>query len=220
LNATTARLPFVDSYQTDDARSGGMRARPVIGGVFIKMLEDPATWKRWAGQDRAQVGDWAPAPTPPHLTEVVPTSRRQPIAWRYTLQRPGFHWNQPDFDDSRWNQGPGGFGTRGTPGAVIRTTWNTPDIWLRRVVELPASLDPSRLQLLVYHDEDVEVYIDGILTARETGYLTRYRTLELRPAALERLKPGARIVLAVHCHQTRGGQGVDVGLVQVDEEAR
>ncbi len=41
LNETTARLPFVDSYVTDDPKSDGMRARPVIGGVFIKMLEDP-----------------------------------------------------------------------------------------------------------------------------------------------------------------------------------
>ena len=220
LNETTARLPFVDSYETDDARSGGMRARPVIGGLFIKMLEDRATWKSWAGFDKARLGDWAPAPTPPKLTEVVPTSRRRPITWRYTLQRPGDHWTRPEFDDSRWNHGPGGFGTRGTPGIAIGTTWNTPDIWLRRVVELPASTDPTRLQLLVYHDEDVEVYLDGILAAKETGYLTSYRTIELRPAAQQRLKPGAGVLLAVHCHQTGGGQGVDVGLVDVDEAQR
>ena len=38
LNQTTARFPFVDSYMTDNAQSDGMRARPVIGGVFVKML--------------------------------------------------------------------------------------------------------------------------------------------------------------------------------------
>ena len=63
LNETTARLPFVDSYDTDNLKSDGMHARPVIGGVFIKMLEDPATWKKWAGRDRAKLGDYAPAPT-------------------------------------------------------------------------------------------------------------------------------------------------------------
>jgi hypothetical protein len=42
LNQTTARSPFVDSYETDNVHSDGMHARPVIGGVFIKMLADRA----------------------------------------------------------------------------------------------------------------------------------------------------------------------------------
>jgi hypothetical protein len=39
--------------------------------------------------------------------------------------------------------------------------------------------------------------------------------MELSGAARALLKPGAKIVLAVHCHQTTGGQGVDVGLADV-----
>ncbi len=220
LNATTARLPFVHSYYTDNPRSDGMRARPVIGGVFIKMLEDPAMWKKWAGDDRAAIGEYAPAPTPPKLTELVATSRRQPVAWRFTFQRPDDNWSRPDFDDRGWKEGPGGFGTRGTPGAVIGTTWNTPDIWLRREVTLPGGSDPSRIQLLTYHDEGIEVFINGILAAKESGYLTSYQTAEIRAAAREWLKPGGKVLLAVHCHQTGGGQGVDVGLVDVDDGQR
>ena len=37
LNQTTSRSPFADSYITDKIHSDGMHARPVIGGVFIKM---------------------------------------------------------------------------------------------------------------------------------------------------------------------------------------
>ena len=217
LNETTARLPFVDSYVTDNVGSDGMRARPVIGGVFIKMLEDPATWKKWSGRDRAKVGDWAPAPVPPKVVEVVPTSERRPATWRYTFQQPAEGWNRPGFDDGGWKQGPGGFGTQGTPGAVVGTTWNTADIWLRREVTLPAGGDLPNLCLLVYHDEDVEVYVDGVLAAKEAGYLVAYETVEIGPAAQALLKPGAKIVLAVHCRQTRGGQGVDVGLARVIE---
>ena len=217
LNETTARLPFVDSYLTDNVKSDGMRARPVIGGVFIKMLEDPAMWKKWSSRDQAKVGGWAPAPLPPRITDVVPTSEHTPAVWRYTFTEPAVDWARPGFGDNEWKQGPGGFGTTGTPGAVVGTTWNTPDIWLRREVLLPAGTDPGRIQLSVYHDEDADVYIDGVLAARQSGYVNAYELIEIQEAARSLLKPGAKVVLAVHCHQTAGGQGVDVGLVDVVE---
>jgi hypothetical protein len=219
LNTTTARLPFVDSYQTDNPRSDGMRARPVIGGLFIKMLEDKAIWKKWASRDRTVVGRFAGAPQPPRVTEVVATSRERPATWRYTLSRPPEGWATGGFDDREWSEGAGGFGTKGTPGAVVRTTWNSPDIWLRREITLPA-VEPTRLQLVVYHDEDAEIYLDGVLAASETGYVTSYQLTDIRPEVLKRLKPGGKFVLAVHCHQTGGGQGVDVGLADVVESER
>jgi hypothetical protein len=220
LNETTAQLPFVDSYVTDNVKSDGMRARPVIGGVFIKMLEDPAIWKKWSSRDQAKVGGWAPAPSPPRITEIVPTSEHKPAAWRYTFMKPAPDWARPGFDDGQWKQGPGGFGANGTPGAVIGTAWLTPDIWLRREVTLSGEFDPSRIQLRVYHDEDVEVYVDGLLAASQSGYVTAYELIEIQAAAHSLLKPGSKIVLAVHCHQTGGGQGVDVGLVDVAETAQ
>ena len=217
LNETTARLPFVDSYFTDNPKSDGMRARPVIGGVYIKMLEDPAVWKKWSSRDRLKVGGWAPAPLPPRITEIVPTSEHKPAVWRYTVTKPAGDWARPGFDDGQWKQGRGGFGTTGTPGAVIGTTWNTPDIWLRREVILPAGTDLGRIQLRVYHDEDADVYVDGVLAARQSGYVSDYELIEIQEAARSLLKPGAKVVLAVHCHQTGGGQGVDIGLVDVVE---
>ncbi len=218
MNVTTARLPMVDSYVTDNPASDGMRARPVVGGVFIKMLADPALWKKWARRDRAQAGGWALAPVPPRLTEVVATSARAAAAWRYTFTRPASDWASPAFDDSAWNEGPGGFGSKGTPGAVVGTAWTTPDIWLRREAIIPEGTHLERLELLVYHDEDVDISIDGVLAAREGGYLNRYERVAILPAARARLKAGAKVVIAVHCRQTRGGQGVDVGLVDVVEQ--
>ncbi len=217
LNETTARLPFVDSYLTDNAKSDGMRARPVIGGVLIKMLEDPAMWKKWASRDQAKVGGWAPAPSPPRVNEIVATSERDPAIWHYSFAKPTAEWARPGYDDSLWKQGAGGFGTSGTPGARVGTTWSSPDIWLRREVVLPAGIDPSHVQLRAFHDEDVEIYIDGELAARQAGYVTAYELIDIQPAGRLAIKPGKRIVLAVHCHQTGGGQGVDVGLVNVTE---
>jgi len=214
LNETTTRDPLADSYETDKVQSGGMHARPVVGGLFIKMLADRAMWKKWSSADRTKVGNWAPLPEPPQVTEVVATSRRAPAIWRYTTEKPAEDWVQPQFDASGWKEGPAGFGTDGTPGVVVRTTWNTEDIWLRRTLTLPEALG-SNLQAYVYHDEDVEVYVNGVLAVTEGGFTTSYVSLEMRPAAQALLKPGTQITLAVHCHQTAGGQGIDVGLVNV-----
>ena len=47
----------------------------------------------------------------PEASELVPTAERQASLWRYTFQKPADDWAQPDFDDSGWKQGHGGFGT-------------------------------------------------------------------------------------------------------------
>jgi hypothetical protein len=217
LNRTTNRQPLVDSYITNNAASDGMHARPVVGGLFIKMLAEPDLWKKWAARDKAHAANWADAPTPPRVTEVVPTSRQRGVEWRYTLEKPPADWTKPNFDGSKWRRGPGGFGTKGTPRAVVGTVWNTADIWLRREATLPDNVDLDRLQLTVYHDEDIEVYIDGVPAASEAGFVNSYELVDISAAAKKLLKPGGKFTLAVHCHQTVGGQGVDVGLVEVIE---
>jgi hypothetical protein len=216
LNETTARSPFVDSYVTVDVHSDGMHARPVIGGVFIKMLMDPEIWHKWASAAQLKVGPWAPLPVTPTnaVTEIVPTSQKEPALWRYTLQKPAADWTKPDFDASGWKEAPGTFGTEGTPGAVVRTRWSTDDIWLRRAVTLP-STKFSNMQFYVDHDEDVEIYVDGVLASSEAGFTTGYVPLDISRSALALLKPGATVTLAVHCHQTAGGQNIDVGLANI-----
>jgi hypothetical protein len=212
LNETTVRDPVADSYETDKVHSGGMHARPVVGGLFIKMLADREIWKKWASRDHTKLGEWAPLPARAQYTEVVPTSQHQPVLWRYTLEKPAKNWTAPDFDDSGWKQGPGGFGTHGTPNAVIGTVWKTDDIWLRREFTMPTGTFPD-LALLVYHDEDIEIYVNGVLAASEEGFVNSYEPMDISETARKLLQPGAKITVAVKCHQTKGGQGVDVGLV-------
>ena len=132
--------------------------------------------------------------------------------WRYRFDAPPEGWTAPEFDDAAWTEGPGGFGSEGTPGAVVRTSWTTPEIWLRRAFELEVEPD-AKLFLDVHHDEDVEVYLNGVLAAQAEGYTTAYEPLAIAPEARASLAKG-RNTLAIHCRQTRGGQYVDAGIVR------
>ncbi len=48
VNQSTKRVPIADVYRVDALDSAWLFARPVIGGVYMKMLGDPAMWKKWA----------------------------------------------------------------------------------------------------------------------------------------------------------------------------
>jgi hypothetical protein len=153
---------------------------------------------------------------PPRMTVLVATSENKPQTWRYTTTKPDSDWMKSDFDDSGWQNGPGGFGTRETPRAVVGTVWNTPDIWIRRsfeVEELPAS---GQLMLTIHHDEDAEVFINGELVEKLPGHTRHYRPMLLEEKARKLLREGKNTI-AVHCRQTAGGQFIDVGIVDVVE---
>ena len=145
---------------------------------------------------------------------VLPTSQATGQTWKYTTTVPASNWVATSFDDSAWSSGPGGFGTAGTPGAVVRTTWNTADIWLRRAFN-PGALTAQQVSNLVFnlhHDEDVEVYFNGVQVFSAPGYISAYLHFPFTDAARAALRLNATNTLAVHCHQTTGGQYVDVGL--------
>ena len=154
-------------------------------------------------------------PPPPEIKVLAPTAQKEAVVWSYTFEKPPANWFSPAFDASAWAEGPGGFGTKGTPGSIVRTEWKGADLWLRREFTLGQE-ERKSVQLLMHHDEDAEVYLNGVLAAKVTGYTTDYEEFEISPEAKAALKPG-RNVMAVQCHQTAGGQYIDVGLIEIIE---
>jgi hypothetical protein len=146
---------------------------------------------------------------------LSPDARRTAVEWQYTTTRPGRGWMRPDFDAAGWKKGKAGFGTPGTPGAIVGTRWDSLNVWLRR--SFAADELPAGLTLHLHHDDDVEVYLNGRPIYRSPGYLVAYKSIPLGPEALAALRKGSN-VLAVHCRQTTGGQYIDVGL-EADAQA-
>jgi hypothetical protein len=156
---------------------------------------------------------------PPEMRVIVQSSEFSPQEWRYTTEKPNDRWFEVDFDDRDWKAGQAGFGAKGSPrlNKTIRTEWNTPDIWIRRTFDIEGEPESGRLMLLIQHDEDAEVYLNGEQVKSVQGHVRHYKPVLLDKRATQHLRKG-RNTIAVHCRQTEGGQHIDVGLTQIDDE--
>ena len=158
-------------------------------------------------QQRVAAANRGTLPPPTEFRVLSPTGEKEAVAWRYCLDKPADDWFQSDFNDSSWKEAPGGFGK-----GNWRTQWTSEDIWMRREFTLDGEM-PKMPELLAQHDRFAEVYINGVLASKMSGYTIEYQEFEIRPEARKALKPG-RNVLAVHCRREgEGGQYIDVGVV-------
>jgi hypothetical protein len=153
--------------------------------------------------------------------DVVPfvkTAQEEPADWKYTTTKPSGNddWAKPDYDDSSWKTGKSGFGTKDTPGAFVNTKWDTGDIWLRREIEIPAEVIDD-VDFVWFHDEAIQVYVNGVLAARSGQHTTGYVEQRMKDEGRAALKPGKNTI-AIHCKQTTGGQYVDLGLIRLVEK--
>gem|GEM_PF-1386225 len=141
---------------------------------------------------------------------LVPTAPTKAVTWQYTTEQPADDWMTADFDDSKWQTGQSGFGRSQTPGAsATRTVWNSPDIWLRTTFDWDCG-NFRKAAIDQHHDEDITVYLNGKEIFKATGFTKNY---ERRPIEIRRILVPGKNILAVHCHQTTGGQYIDVGII-------
>jgi Protein of unknown function (DUF1553)/Protein of unknown function (DUF1549)/Planctomycete cytochrome C len=140
---------------------------------------------------------------------LIPDAREGGVDWTYTVEQPSPDWMDVGYINKSWTRGRSGFGKEGTPGAIVKTNWNTHDIWMRTTFGLDNL--PESLFLTLHHDEAVEIYLNGTRIHEAVGYTTSYESIPLPAKAIALLQTGKNI-LAVHCQNTGGGQYIDASL--------
>ncbi|MCF7730792.1 MAG: hypothetical protein K9N23_03855 [Akkermansiaceae bacterium] len=128
--------------------------------------------------------------------------------YHYVMEEPAADWMNEAFDDKSWKSGLAGFGTGG---GVVRTEWKTADIYLRKTFDYDGA-DLKNGAVVICHDEDTEIYVNGQKILGVSGFIGQYKMFMLTEELKKALKKGAN-TLAVHTHQTWGGQYIDLALL-------
>ncbi|WP_207532104.1 sugar-binding domain-containing protein [Desertivirga arenae] len=155
-----------------------------------------------------------------YLRDILANAKSDAKIWKYSFSKPFSNWFSKEFNDQNWQSGKGGFGKEGTPGAVIGTPWTTSDIWLRhefRVGDL-SKINKDELMLSIHHDDECEVYINGVKAADIKGFTPKYTLVAIEDGAKKALVSNGKNVIAIHCHQTIGGQFIDAGLTLMSKK--
>ena len=155
---------------------------------------------------------------PSGTVELFPKLDAGSAAWRYTMSDPGAGWENPSFDDSSWKVSAGGFGSKRialdvNKEAKVSTLWETKNLWLRRVFTLDKTAEETLDVIFdIFHDDDVEVYLNGVRILSVSGWNRRWEEIAVTPEEFfAAARPGEN-TLAVKATQYAGEQYIDMGL--------
>lgn len=141
---------------------------------------------------------------------LVPSAEEKKSVWSYSEEKPADDWASTTFNDSSWAKGEALFGSTNT--AENRTKWTSKDIWLRRTVNIDEELTEPVLK--ISHDDDYEVFVNGVLLMEEKGASGGYKYLRLSEEKGKLFKKGNNVI-AVHCRNTGGEQYIDLGIGKI-----
>ena len=218
FTGSSTKLPIArhstDWYETGNARKVGFTARPVLGGVFLQMLYDREVWQKWARRDTIKAAVGPPMPRAPKIVTVVPaadqaprpngisrpTSRRMIGPNLALMIRPG-------------KNRPAGFGARGTPARIHQNAMEDRRYLVAAAIGnschfLPVARSYGCTMTKTPRFSSTVCWLRVfVATAR------RYEPFPLTPDGKAAIKTGTNLI-AIHCHQTTGGQYIDAGFVE------
>ena len=197
IDPYTSAWSMTDKLYNDQVRHWTGKAFPLIGAIRV----DGKTY-RFMGVEK------------PAGRAVAAMSTDRAWAGKYQFNDPGEGWEQPDFNDSHWNEGQASFGT---PDEVnVNTLWQTKNIWVRRHIQINEDLSNKKVFLKYSHDDTFELYINGIRVVK-TGYEWHNNVIvPLSDEVKATLKQG-ETVIAAHCSNKTGGALVDFGIYAEDK---
>jgi hypothetical protein len=134
---------------------------------------------------------------------VLPASDETAYTMKYTESKPAEGWEKSEYTDGDWKNGTAPFGD-----GQAKTQWTSKDLWARRTFNLTRT-DFKGLNLKIMHDDDVEVYLNGVPIYDCKCFNGKFMNIAVDNKAL---KKGSN-TLAIHVKNNTGGQWLDAGLV-------
>ena len=151
-------------------------------------------------------------------TQTGTWKKRAP--WRYTTKVPTADWAEPSFRDGTWKRTnkPVGFG-KDAALMSMADRWTTNDIWLRRHFTWKTA-KVTRVVFDIYHDEDVEIYLNGTSIFNKRGWNHRWEPCEVPVETFMSAVREGDNVLAVKVHDNGAPRYFDCGLTVEVEESK
>lgn len=189
---------FSNRLNDEETRHWTGRNFPVVGGIRV----DGVTY-RFMGRDQVKT------------ESIIPLADHEVWDAVYTFDAPKGNWMDVSYSADGWKKGKAAFGTPENPKPSV--AWENGDIWVRRTFDWPADVAKEDLFIQYSHDDNVEVYLNGVKVA-VTGNGLDYNLLQEIPAELaETIKPTGNI-LAAHCRNNGGGAYLDFGIAKQIKE--
>ncbi len=111
--------------------------------------------------------------------------------WRFTFKEPG-SWTEASFNDVKWQEANGGFGTIDHPLNRVWTEWTKPAIWMRKIVTL--EVIPANAAFYVQTPGETEIFVNGSLAAKIKAPTEKYSVIPLAPEAIDGLRQGENLI--------------------------
>lgn len=140
----------------------------------------------------------------PEMEPIQSTGELKPQPAKIIFKQPEDNWFSPEFDDTAWTSAT-------LPLSSQAGNWTTNEVWTRQTFEFDGR-ELNKLHLLLSHDDDVEVYVNGEKIFQcGPCYSGGYEYKNLESEIRQKLVKGKNII-AMHCVNTGGPGFIDGGL--------